>query len=92
MNQPYAQNAQAPSNGLGIAGFVLGLLGLVFFWFPFVGIVLAILGVILSGVAMSNAKKTGSGTGLAVAGLVCGLVALIPLIIIIIAAGSVTIR
>jgi len=76
----------APSNGLGIAGFVLGLLGLAFFWFPFVGLALAILGVILSAVAIANGRKSGAGTGLAVAGLVLGVMAvLIPLGILVFA-------
>lgn len=93
MSQSYAQGGKAPSNGLGTAGFVLGLLGLVFFWFPFLGIFLAILGVILSGVGISSGKKTGAGTGLAIAGLVLGLVALIPLILIISSgSGSITIN
>lgn len=83
-NHVSAQRNQAPSNGLGIAGFVLSLLGLVLFWFPFVGVVLAIIGVILSAVAMANGRKRGASTGLALAGLVLGLVALVPLILIII--------
>src|SRR5688572_265184 len=40
----------APSNGLGVAGFVLGLLGLLFFWLPVLGAIMAILGVIFGGV------------------------------------------
>jgi hypothetical protein len=67
-----------PSNGIGTAGFVLGLLGLILCWFPFVGLALGVLGVILSGVGMSNGRRTGAPTGLAVAGLVLGLISLIP--------------
>lgn len=87
--QPYHQGQQAPSNGLGVAGFVLGLLGLVFFWFPFLGLILAVLGVILGGVGISNGKKSGAGTGLAIAGLVLGLIALVPVIIVLVSASSV---
>lgn len=93
MSYSYAQGGKPPSNGLGTAGFVLGLLGLVFFWIPFLGISLAILGVIMSGVGISSGKKTGSGTGLAIAGLVLGLVALIPIIAIIsFGSGSISIK
>ncbi|HEX2073735.1 MAG TPA: DUF4190 domain-containing protein [Geodermatophilus sp.] len=63
----------APSNGLGIAGFVTGLCGLVLFWVPFVGMVLAGVGVVLSAIGMSQGRRTGAPTGLAVAGLVLGI-------------------
>jgi hypothetical protein len=33
---------------------------------------------------MSQGKKTGAGTGLAIAGLVCGVIGLIPALIILI--------
>jgi hypothetical protein len=79
---------QAPSNGLGTAGFVTGLLGLIFCWIPVLGIILGVLGVILGGVGISNGKKKGAGTGLAIAGLVLGLISLIPSIIIIAAVSS----
>jgi hypothetical protein len=68
------QATQARSNGLGTAGFVTGLLGLILCWFPFLGVILSALGVILGGIGMSNGKKYGSPTGLAVAGLVLGII------------------
>lgn len=74
---------QAPSNGLGIGGFVCGLIGLVFFWIPFFGLVLGLLGLILGGVGISSGRRSGAGTGLAVAGLVLGLISLIPAVIVI---------
>jgi hypothetical protein len=72
---PYQQQ---PSNPMGTAGFVCGLLGLVLFWIPFVGLVLAVIGIALSGAGMSSGKRAGASTGLAVAGLVLGIVALLP--------------
>jgi hypothetical protein len=81
---------QAPSNGLGTAGFVTGLLGLIFCWVPALGIILALLGVIMGGVGISAGKKKGASTGLAIAGLVLGIIALIPAIIIISAVASVS--
>lgn len=74
----YGYPATQKSNGLGIAGFVCGLLGLVLFWFPILGLLLAVIGVILGGTGISAGRRDGSGTGLAIAGLVLGLVALIP--------------
>ena len=83
----YVQNA--PGNGLGVAGFVTGLLGLIFCWVPGLGILLAVLGVIMGGVGIALGKKKGAPVGLAIAGLVLGIIALIPAIIIISAVASV---
>lgn len=81
----YPPMVAQPSNGMGTAGFVCGLLGLVLCWFPFVGLALGVVGVILSGVGMSNGRRTGASTGLAIAGLVLGLISLIPAAIILVA-------
>ncbi len=78
------------SNGLGVAGFVTGLLGLIFCWVPGLGIVLAVLGIILGGVGIASGRKSGAGIGLAVAGLVLGIIALIPAILIISAVSTVS--
>lgn len=78
-----------PSNGIGIAGFVTGLLGLVLCWVPWLGVLLAGVGIVLSGIGISTGKKKGASTGLAIAGLVCGILALIPAIIILVALLSV---
>jgi len=72
----------ARSNGLGVAGFVTGLVGLIFFWVPALGLTLGSLGIILGGVAYSAARKAGSSNGLAIAGLVLGIVSVIPAIIV----------
>ncbi|MBR2614681.1 MAG: hypothetical protein IKC71_03695 [Clostridia bacterium] len=66
--------------GLGIAGFVISLLAVVFGWslalisfvLPFI---VPILGLILSAVGMGKANKAGVKNGLAVAGLVLGIIA-----------------
>ena len=65
---------QAPSNnGLCIAGFVTGLCGLVLFWIPILGVLLAGTGVVLSAVGMSQGKNARRPIGLGVAGLVLGI-------------------
>ncbi|EWC60748.1 putative integral membrane protein [Actinokineospora spheciospongiae] len=79
-----------PQNGIGTAGFVTGLLGLLFSWLGIVGLILCIIGVSLSGVGISKANKgQATNKGLAVAGLVCGVIGLAIDVIVIIAVASV---
>ena len=77
--QPYYNSAPAGSTkGKSIGGMVCGILGIVCCWIPTVQIfttILALIGVILSGVAL-KAKPVGSDKGMAVAGLVCGIIGL----------------
>lgn len=82
---PVIVQPSAPTNGLGVAGFVTGLLGLLLCWVPWLGILLAGVGIVLSGIAIPQGKKNGAGNGLAIAGLVCGIIALIPAVIIMVA-------
>lgn len=64
---------------MGVASLVLGILALVVAWVPCVGVyalLFSIIGLVLGAVALSKAKKTnGEGKGLAIAGLVCNIVA-----------------
>jgi len=46
-------------------------------------LILGLLGVILGGAGISSGRKKGAGTGLAIAGLVLGLISLVPSILII---------
>jgi hypothetical protein len=86
---PYQQQPPG-TNGLGVAGFVCGLIGLIFCWVPFFGLVLGVLGVIMGGAGIATAKKSNAGSGLAIAGLVCGVIAIVPAIIVIAALASVS--
>lgn len=52
-------------NGMGTAGFVLALLGLIFSWVPVLGWILWILGLIFSIIGVCRKPK-----GLAIAGLI----------------------
>jgi hypothetical protein len=65
------------SNGMGVAGFVLALLGLFLSWVPFVGGILFLLGLIFSCIGVFRKPK-----GLAIAGLVISLISLIIAIIL----------
>jgi hypothetical protein len=79
--QPYGAVPQQ-GNGMGVAGFVTGLLGLIFFWVPFIGFVLGLLGVILGGAGISHGNKTHAPKGLAIAGLVLGIISLVPAVLV----------
>ena len=60
------------SNGAGVAGFVLALLGLVLVWIPVLNWILWILGLIFSIIGVTKKPK-----GLAIAGLIISFIAII---------------
>ena len=69
---------EAPkTNGMGVAGFVLALLGLFLGWVPVLGWVLWVLGLIFSLVGVFRTPK-----GLAIAGLIITFIGLIVLLIV----------
>jgi len=74
---PLGPSRQLPV-GLSVAGMVTGIVGLVFEWVPILGLTLGVVGVVLSGVGISRVTKgTGSGKGMAIAGLVCAILAVL---------------
>ena len=79
------QVAQPRSNGMGVAGFVLALLGLIFCWVPVLNWILWLLGLIFSIVGMC---KKGAPRGLAITGLVLSCIGLIVIIILLTAVGA----
>ncbi|WP_454042958.1 DUF4190 domain-containing protein [Cellulosimicrobium sp. Marseille-Q8652] len=66
----YSAPAQNPGKTLGIVGFILSFLGC-----------LSIVGIILSIVALNKSKKAGYGNGLAIAGIIVGILVLIGTVI-----------
>ncbi len=73
--------AAQPRNGLGTAGFVLGLVGLVFSPIPIVGLVawpLVIAGLILSIAGLGRVRKgRATNKGLAIAGIILSVLGLV---------------
>ena len=64
-------------SGLGIAGMILGIVGLVCAFIPcmeFWAILLCIVGIILSAISLSKAKKVNAPKGTAKAGLVTSII------------------
>ncbi|KAA2264943.1 DUF4190 domain-containing protein [Solihabitans fulvus] len=93
--QPAAPQQPAPSqprNGLGTAGFVTGLIGLVFSPIPIVGMIawpLVIVGLVLSALGVSRAVKgEATNKGLSIAGLVVSVVGLVICILWVVAFGK----
>ena len=66
------------SNGIGTAGFILALLGVIFSWIPILNWILWIVGLILSFVGVFGKPK-----GLAIAGLCLSLLGIILIIAVI---------
>lgn len=68
---------EKPINNLGLAGMIVGLVSLWLSWVLFLGLVASIVAIVSSGVALSR-QNSYRMNGFAVAGLVLGLVALLP--------------
>ena len=82
---------QPSSPGMGVAGFVTGLVGLGLSWvIPLLGIILGVLGIVLGGVGISQGRRTGGKTGLAVAGVVLGALAVVAIFIVAAAVATTT--
>ena len=76
--QPAYQKAPSvPGKGLGIASMVIGIvalaLGICLGW---VGVIASIVAIAMGGVGLNKAKAVGAKNGMAVAGLVCSIIAL----------------
>ena len=63
--QPPGQDK--PSNALAITALVFAIVSALLFWVPFLGVLLALVGLILGAIAWSKANKTGQPKGMAVA-------------------------
>ncbi len=72
----YAAKPSVPGKGLGIASMVVGIVSLALFCTGWVAIICAIVGVALGGIGLYKAKQAGMKNGMAVAGLVCSVIAL----------------
>ena len=72
------QHQPPKSNGLGTAGFVLALIGLILCWIPILDWILWLLGLIFSFIGVFKAPR-----GLAIAGLIISFIGIIILIAII---------
>jgi hypothetical protein len=68
---------ERPGNGVAIGGLTCGILAIAIGWLPVVfvvGAVLAVLGVVLGTVGLRRSRRSGSGRGVSIAGIITGLV------------------
>lgn len=83
-NSPFNPPPVVPrTNGKSIASMVLGILNLLLILMPYISVILGILAIILSAISFKEIRRYGdTGKGMAVAGLVCGIVGTIVVLII----------
>ena len=76
------------TSGISVAALVCGILGIVI---PYVGLVLALLGIVFGGVGISQTGKNPNlgGRGMAITGLVCGIIAIAFWVLMILLVGSI---
>lgn len=78
---PPENRVEHPRNGLGTAGFVLGLIGLIFSFVPIIGVVawpLVILGLIFSLIGFLRGRSgRATNKGLALAGMILSAIGLV---------------
>ena len=71
------------TSGLAVAGMVVGIVALLGFWVPIADLVLGLTAIGLSWAGIVQCGKPGySGKGMAIAGLVCGILGVIPAIVV----------
>lgn len=72
---PHGPPQSQEGNGIAIAAMVLGIISLVLFWIPFLGLICGVLGAIFGFVGLGKSNRIGGkGKGMAIAGLVCGII------------------
>jgi hypothetical protein len=82
--QQWAPTPPKPPKGFAVTALVLGIIGLVFSLTPIgigVGLICDILGIIFGAVGITKAKRgQAGGKGMAMAGLVCGIIGIVMVI------------
>ena len=74
------------SSGLSIASMVCGIVGLVLSCcVPYLPLILGIVGLVLGAISL---RKQAGGKGMAVAGIVCSIITLIPAILMLVMGAS----
>jgi hypothetical protein len=77
------------TSGMAVAALVCGICGLLFGWIPGIGFLLQILGIIFGGVGIGQTGRDPNvgGRGMAITGLVLGILGIILWIIVFVTVG-----
>ncbi len=67
---------------MAVAGFICSLCGII----PWLGLLAAICGIVFSSLGLAKSRTVGNGRGMSIAGVVIGIVLVLPALIILIAA------
>lgn len=65
------------TNNKAVLGMILGIVSFLGFYIPLIPVISSIVGIVLSVMGMKEADNYKGGKGMAIAGLVCGIIALI---------------
>jgi hypothetical protein len=75
---------QGRSNGFAVTGLILGIVSILLCFLNFLDLVLIIPGIVFASLGINRSRRTGTGKGMAIAGLVCSVVAIIAATVILI--------
>lgn len=80
-DDPYA-GKRTPGRGAALAALIFGIIALLIFWFPFVPVLVGLFAIVLAIIALSRMGRSPNrgrraGRGMAVTGLVTGIIAVI---------------
>lgn len=67
------------TNGVAIAGLIIGIVSLCLCWLPIVGMIIGIVGLVLSIIGLRLKKSYGSGGGMAAIGMIFSLIGILAL-------------
>ena len=72
-----------PGKGMSIASMVLGIISLVLFWFIYLSVPLALIGIILGAISKKKLSEVGAPSGMATAGITTSIIAIALVILIV---------
>jgi hypothetical protein len=73
----YVQQAPVPTNAFAVAALVLGIVGAALFWTIVPGFLLGLLATVFGAIGLSRARRGAPNKGMAIAGLVLGILTLL---------------
>ncbi len=86
---PYGYPVHKKTNGMSLAGMILGIVSICLFWLSIFDIPVAITGLVLSLIGRAQIKKKPhelTGNGLALTGIITSILAIVLIIIVLIIA------